>query len=142
MAHDEQTEIFENTTTGFLGAIKIDRRGDRRSVSIAPGERVELTKEEQEVTAEAHRDPKGNPFVEQDFEVRDMNTGELKESGRRPPLQLVTERRPIGSDQEEVGAPPAPAGDAAEGSFAPGEEVGDDGRLKTAADIKVGTESG
>lgn len=137
---DEAAEIFENTTQGYVGAIKVDRRGERRSISVAPGDRVELTEEEQQITAESHRDPKGNPFIPQDYKIHDANNGALLEEGRRPPLQKVTDRRPIGSDQPaadgEVGAAAEPAGDPPQGSYAPGEEVGTpEGGLKTAADI-------
>lgn len=148
MAPVEETHEFRNTTTGYVGAIKIDRRGERNAVALAPGETIELTVEEEEATARAHKDPADNPFTDQDYAIRDPQTNEVVESGRRPPLELVTEkrelgssRRPIGSQRsEEVGAAPEPDGEPATGEYASGEEVGTP--LKGAEAIGVRTESG
>jgi hypothetical protein len=57
----EELFRFRNTTQGHVGAIKIDRRGDRRSIPVGPGEIVELSEEEQEATARAPRDPGEQP---------------------------------------------------------------------------------
>lgn len=134
----EQTYRFRNTTQGKVGAIKIDRRGDRRAIPVAPGDTIELTEEEQEATANAPRDPSKSPFEPQPYEARDVY-GELVDSGVRAPLELVEgdERgiparagRRTGTDvarehqSEETGAAPEPVGAAPKGSFAPGEEVG------------------
>lgn len=106
-AAPEET-IFRNTTQGWLGAVKIDGRGVKESVAIEPGGTISLTEEEQAVTARAPRDPQNNPFLEQEYEIRDPNTGEVLESGRRAPLAPDTEERFIpgaGSrdDREETG---------------------------------------
>jgi hypothetical protein len=134
----EELFRFRNTTQGKVGAIKIDRRGDRRAVAIAPGDTIELTEEEQEATAAAPKNPASSPFEPQPYEARDIY-GEVVDSGVRAPLELVEgDDRPIparagrrtGTDvarekqSEEVGAAPQPVGAAPTGSFAPGEEVG------------------
>lgn len=140
MAPVEETHEFRNTTTGFVGAIKIDRRGDKEAVAVPPGESVELNEEEQQATARAHKNPADNPFLDQDYEVRDPQTGEVLESGRRPPLELVTEERPIGSQAQQAGAPSAPSGPPPEGQYQDGEEVAEP--LRGAESIAVRTESG
>lgn len=127
----EETFLFRNTTLGFVGAVKIDRRGDRRAIAVAPNDTVELTEEEQEVTARAPRDPGRSPFEAQPYEARDIH-GEVIDSGVRAPLELVAaEDQPPtpaakrrARQPEETGAAPEPVGAAATGSFAPGEEVG------------------
>src|SRR4051794_31075087 len=135
----EELFRFRNTTRGYVGAIKVDRRGDRRAVAVPPGDTIELTEEEQEATANAPKDPSKSPFEAQAFEERDV-FGEVIETGVRAPLELVSESedraiparqgRRTGTDvareqqPEETGAAPEPVGAAPAGSFAPGEEVG------------------
>lgn len=124
--------LFRNTTEGFVGAIQIDGRGDRKAVAVGPGEEIALSVEEEQETANGPRDPRDNPFLESSTDVRDSETGMVLEEGTKPQLERVTEARAIGSGRpigsrgpDETAAPPAPAGDPPEGSYAPGEEVGD-----------------
>jgi hypothetical protein len=135
----EELFRFRNTTQGKVGAIKIDRRGDRRAISVAPGDVIELSEEEQEATANAPKDPANSPFEPQPYEARDV-FGEVVDAGVRCPLELLDESdarnvparttRRTGTDvarekqSEEVGAAPQPVGFAPQGSYAPGEEVG------------------
>ena len=46
MAKVERAE-FRNTTTGYVGAVRLDNRGEARGVAVAPGESVWLSQEEQ-----------------------------------------------------------------------------------------------
>ena len=117
MAKVERAE-FRNTTTGYVGAVRLDNRGEARGVAVAPGESVWLGQEEQELTANAPRRPESNPSLPQPFEQRGPNTGEVLEEGERAPLELVTEARPTPTSMRQVpGVPPR-------GSYAPGEETG------------------
>lgn len=132
--------IFKNTTAGYVGAITISTRGDEKAVAIAPGEEIALSIEEEEATANAPRDPRDNPFLPSSTDQRDPETGALIEAGVTPMLERVNESRPIGSHRpigsrapDETAAPPAPTGAAPEGSFAPGEEVGDPAAATTGA---------
>jgi hypothetical protein len=109
-------QLFRNTTSGWLGVITIDRRGERHPIAVAPGDTVWLSPEEQEVTAMAPRLPANNPFVAQPFKEFD-STGELLEEGSRPQLVLETQERPTPATRR-------PIGDAPQGEFAEGEEVG------------------
>lgn len=91
MRDDER--CFRNTSQGYVGAVKIDGRGNRDSVPVEPGGTVWLTPEEIELTARAPRDAKNNPFIDQPYEVLDSNTGESIEAGSRPLLVPDDEER-------------------------------------------------
>lgn len=112
----ETKTLFRNITNGYVGAITIDRRGERRAVAVGPGDEVALSEEEQQETANAPRDPRDNPFLKSSTDVRDGDSGAVIEAGEKPQLEAVAESRPIGN-QRPIGTP-------AQGSYAPGEEVG------------------
>lgn len=109
----EQAQEFRNTTQGWLTVVKLNpRSGDREPYAIPAGDTVWLTEDEQQVTANAPRQAKDNPFLLRAFKEYDMETQEIVAEGERAPLELVTERRdipmrPIGSraSGEEVGVP-------------------------------------
>lgn len=117
MAKVERAE-FRNTTNGWIGAIRLDGRGEEKPIAVAPGDTVWLSQEEQELTANAPRRPEDNPFLAQPFENRDPNTGEVLEEGERPQLELVSSARPTGGTTRTIpGVPPR-------GSYRDGEETG------------------
>src|SRR4051812_14222348 len=97
----EETTTFENTTQGWVGAIKVRRNGDRDAVPVGPGERIELDAEEQLLTANAPRLPEHNPFVDQPFKDYDQ-AGDLIAEGvlaasdrqRAAPARAQPVRRP------------------------------------------------
>lgn len=134
MAQVEKSK-FRNTTNGFLGAITIDHRGERKGISIPPGDDVWLSDDEILETAEAPRDPVDSPFTDQIELVRDPDNpdAEPKEINHGPRLVLVTERRPVPSLSDRqlpdtggekgtttTAVPVSPP----KGSYAPGEEIG------------------
>ena len=104
MAKVERAE-FRNTTSGYVGAVRLDNRGEARGVAVAPGESVWLGQEEQELTANAPRRPESNPSLPQPFEQRGPITGEVIEEGERAPLELVTEARPTPTSMPGAGCP-------------------------------------
>lgn len=110
---DEQVQ-YRNETQGFLGARKFNRKGDEVQVSVRAGEDVWLTEEEKQLTIRAHRKPEGNPFVEREIIVYDLQTHEVTGQKVTAPLTPV----------QDTGAAQAPAGTATEGSYGADEEVG------------------
>ena len=67
---------FENKTAGYLGAVKIDRKGDEKSVLVAPGDRVFLTQEEVELTEQSHARLADSPFTIREIVHIDPATGD------------------------------------------------------------------
>lgn len=80
---------YVNTTNGYLGVTTLNHRGDQIAVPLEPGQRIFLSDTEIKLTSSAVRDPRMSPLEPQDFEVRDMRTGDVLKSGRRPQLMLV-----------------------------------------------------
>jgi hypothetical protein len=74
---------FHNETGGWLGVVALNAKGEEVGVSVPPDGYVFLSEEEQRLTASAPRDPKDNPFVPQEFETIDPETG------RRTTVQLT-----------------------------------------------------
>lgn len=83
---NQRTEYL-NVTQGWLGARKINRRGEDYSVTIAPGERVFLTAEERELTEQAHAQAKDSPFVVHEVVHRDPHTKEVVGTYQLCPLE-------------------------------------------------------
>lgn len=95
----EAVTMFENTTAGWVGAIKLMRNGDRRAVAIEPHGRIELTEEEQQLTADAPRNAADSPFEPKEYASYD-EAGEVVEQGVRPALREVTEERETPAKRE------------------------------------------
>lgn len=139
----EMKAQFRNRTTGYVGVNVINEEGKEHGAAVDPGGTVWLSEREQMMTANAPRKPENNPFVgghpdggpalELITELRPIGAGESDRpigahlSGDEP--EEKAEGRPKSRSRrrqsEETGAAAAPKGDAAEGSFATGEEVGD-----------------
>lgn len=112
---------FRNTTGGYVGAVTYTPRGEERGIAVPPGGTVWLSEDEQLLTANGPRDPKNNPFLPQSFEVKDKN-GAVIESGERPLLELVEQKRPI-PGAETAAKKSSKKSRAAKGSYKQGEEV-------------------
>lgn len=115
MERSDGRKAYRNTSVGFVGAIKLDRKNEPVAVPVAGGEIVWLNEEEKQLTVMSHRDPEANnPFIDQPFEDRNED-GDVVATGRRPLLEEIAGYQPRTSPDA-----PAPAG-----SFQGGEEVGD-----------------
>lgn len=90
----EQRDEFVNRTQGWVGVVRINRKGDEVSESVEPGGRVFLTAEEQELTAQAHRRPEDSPFVVRTITHFDPHSGEPTETFEAPLLEKVPEKKP------------------------------------------------
>lgn len=98
---------YKNQTAGWLGVVKLDHLGAQIGHSIEPYGSVYLSDEEAILTARAPKDPKDNPFVEQNFMFEDAN-GQRVEQGMRP-LVLIQDDREIPHDERYVpGHPDSP----------------------------------
>lgn len=80
---------FLNRTGGYLGVIKIDRKGDDTSVPVKPGERVFLTDEEIELSEQSHARAENSPFTPRKITIYDPHTLEEVESFVACPLERV-----------------------------------------------------
>lgn len=81
---------YLNTTQGYLGAIRINRRGEEESVAVEPGGRVFLNPEERELTDQSHALREHSPFTPQHVVHRDPLTGEVTFEGELCPLEDAT----------------------------------------------------
>lgn len=107
--HSEDTTLFVNTTSGNVGVIKLARNGDRDPIAVGPHERVELTLEEQELTANAPRLAENSPFVKKPYTDHDPTTGDVIAEGERAMLEEVVEEREVPGKKAEADAETAPA---------------------------------
>lgn len=80
---------FENRTQGYLGVVKIDRKGDEISLPVEPGARVFLTDEEIALTGQAHKRKQDSPFELREIVHFDQATGEETARFTAPPLERV-----------------------------------------------------
>lgn len=118
---------FRNTTSSHQGAVIFDQANKPHGISVAPGDTVWLSEDEQQMTANAPQDPHDNPFLP----LHDVLDEERKPTGEKRPifeleqtLRPITGGRPIGADATaDPGAPAEPTGSAPTGESAPGEEV-------------------
>lgn len=78
---------YVNTTTGYVGAIVIDRKGDEKAVSVAPGTRIFLTEEEKELTGQSHAHAEDSPFEVRHIVYRDFKTSEVVGEADLCPLE-------------------------------------------------------
>lgn len=104
----EKPVEFVNVTQGWLGAVKINRKGDDVSVTVEAGTRVFLTAEEQELTERAHARRKDSPFTEREIVHHDMASGNEIARFTAAPLTKADELpESVGAlmDGEEVGTP-------------------------------------
>lgn len=65
----EDRKEFKNQSGGWIGVVKFNAERKPEGVSVAPGGTVVLTAAEAQLTAEAHIDPKDNPFLERKRQV-------------------------------------------------------------------------
>lgn len=80
---------FENRTSGYVGAIKVNRKGDETSIPVAPGERVFLSDEEIELTEESYARSDRSPFKIREIVHLDPRTGEELARFTAAPLSKV-----------------------------------------------------
>lgn len=96
-----EKQQFRNDSGGHLGAVVIGPKGEDRGIGIAPGETVWLSEAEQILTANAPRDPKDNPFIEQERIVTNHETG-AKETIKITPLVPINENRFVPANERFV----------------------------------------
>jgi hypothetical protein len=147
----EKTE-FKNRSSGHLGVVVLDRDGREKGANIEPGGTIFLSDDEIQLTANAPQKAEDNPFLVKHHVIHDQGTGELIEEGDWPALELVAEKRPVPLGQmsgaqrptpatgqqapangltpreqqiASMGGAVAPQGQPPQGSYQPGEEVGD-----------------
>lgn len=89
---DSKTEYINNTQ-GFLGASKINRKGDEVGVPIAPSGRIFLTEEEKTLTEQAQMEAKDSPFLPRTILHFDSATGDKIAEFVAPPLESVRDAR-------------------------------------------------
>lgn len=119
-------DLFRNDSGGWIGVVTIEPGGDRRAISVPPGHEVWLSEEEQILTANAPRAEADNPLTNGSLTCV-TEAGDVKNRrALRPDTPVAAEATPEQPEEpveEEVGAPPSPEGDPAEGTRPPGEEV-------------------
>lgn len=93
MAVAKKTE-FHNQSQGYVGVVKINRKGDDVGEPVAPGERVFLTQDEIAATEQSHVKPEGSPFADREIVIRDEHTGDEVRRFTGPQLKRVPQRRP------------------------------------------------
>lgn len=119
MSPVEQKQQFHNETGGYLGVVVLNVKGEEVGVSVPPDGYVFLSAAEQRLTANAPRNPKDNPFVEQEFETIDPASGERKKITFVPLVASSDDRftpgveRPIPADLAEGATASALAAHAA-----------------------------
>lgn len=105
----EKPVEFVNVTQGWVGAVKINRKGDDVAVTVEAGTRVFLTTEEQELTERAHARRKDSPFTEREIVHHDLASGEVIATFTAAPLtkadDLPDHVKGVLMDGEEVGTP-------------------------------------
>lgn len=128
---------FRNVTTGWIGVVTIDGRGDSQGIPVAPGQSVWLSEEEQIATANAPQSDADNPFTNGTLAIVAKGS-EVK--NRRPfgadvapsldqvvpeTVEAIEEAEVIvpAPPVEETGATPIPESEPETGTPAPGEEV-------------------
>lgn len=155
---------YRNVTSGWLGVILKDAKGDLHGVSVPAGEEVWMDEAERVATAGAPRLPESNPFANGAL-VKTAEAGEAK-TNRQIDAPLAPDARPAeptpppsggGMPREERAPDPrtptpaasAPGEEATDtplpatsapptGTRAPGEEVGSPGAEQAAADSAKG----
>lgn len=90
-AKQAQRTEYLNRTQGWLSARRINRKGDEENLPIRPGERVFLTAEEVELTAQSHRLSKDSPFEPREITWFALSTGERLVTFTAPALQATAD---------------------------------------------------
>jgi hypothetical protein len=85
----EDRDEFQNRTQGWVGCIRLNRKGDETPDVVEPGGRVFLTAEEQTLTAQAHRRREDSPFEPRTITHFDPFTHEPTGTFVAPQLELV-----------------------------------------------------
>lgn len=88
---------FENRTQGYIGVVKVNRKGDPEGKPVEPGKRVFLTDEEIELTEQAVSQSDLSPFTVREIVHRDPHTGDETDRFRSAPLSKVEQPAPSGS---------------------------------------------
>lgn len=89
MAGVKRTE-FENRTQGYLGVVKVNRKGDPEGRPVEPGTRVFLTDEEIELTEQSVAREQHSPFKVREIVHFDPRTGDQIARFTAAPLSRVT----------------------------------------------------
>ena len=87
---------FINQTDGWLGAVKVNRKGDEVGVPVAPGERVFLTPEEVTLTEQSHVRAEDSPFIKKHIVHTDIRTGDIIKEFDGEPLARIPEKTAAG----------------------------------------------
>jgi hypothetical protein len=103
-----QKQQFKNETDGWIGVVIIGPRGDDRGIPVEPQGTVWLSEAEQRLTANAPRRPQDNPFIAQEVERVNPETGE-SETVTVTPLVPISDDRFVPADNRYVPADAAPA---------------------------------
>lgn len=154
---------YKNNTSGWLGVVLKNAKGDLHGISVPPGDEVWMDEAERVATAQAPREAKNNPFSNGAL-VKTAEAGEAK-TNREIDAPLVPDAEPAqpappppgaGMPREErppdpdtpPPAAPAPGEEATDtplaasapptGQRAPGEEVGSPDAERAAADSAKG----
>lgn len=85
----EERDEFVNRTQGWVGVVKLNRKGDEAPTVVEPGGRVFLTEEEQTLTAQSHRRAEDSPFVERTITHYDPLTHDPTDTFVAPLLEKV-----------------------------------------------------
>lgn len=84
---------FVNKTQGYLGVVKIDRKGEPVGQPVPPEERVFLTAEEVELTEQAHARAEDSPFFIREIVHFNVATQEETDRFTAAPLERVPPKR-------------------------------------------------
>lgn len=98
----EQRDEFVNRTQGWVGCVKLNRKGDEQPIAVEAGGRVFLTAEEQEITAQAHRRAEDSPFVPRQITHYDPLTHDPVDTFVAPLLEKVERQSTEGRSDERV----------------------------------------
>jgi hypothetical protein len=96
-----EKQQFVNNTGGYIGAVIITARGEDRGIAVEPGGTVWLSEAEQELTANAPRQAKDNPFIPQILQRTNPETG-VAEDYEVTPLTPSSEERYVPSSRRPI----------------------------------------
>lgn len=96
-----QKQQFRNEDAGWIGVVAIGPKGEDRGMSVAPGDTVWLSEDEQRLTANAPRKPEDNPFIAQKRERINQETG-AREEYELTPLVPIDEDRWVPANERYI----------------------------------------